>query len=118
MEHKQMKRNTVGLLRNLYTAWQLFWDPEVPIMLKFLLPFMAIVYWVFPFDFLPFLPFDDIVVMLAAMSLFVNLAKRNTMPDDSRSYEQASNAQVNNHLESSDDHEAPTISTTWSVIEE
>lgn len=113
-----MKRNTVGLLRNLYTAWQLFWNPEVPIILKILLPFMAIVYWISPLDFLPFLPFDDIVVLFAAMSLFVNLAKRNTMPDDHRSYDQESGARTDNHTESSNDHEAPTISTTWSVIEE
>jgi uncharacterized membrane protein YkvA (DUF1232 family) len=97
--------NPEAVLRDLATAWRLFWDPKVPSMLKFLLPIAALVYWFFPIDLLPFNPIDDIALLILALRLFVQMA----------SPAPATQASGPGRQSSTDD--ANTIDTTWRVID-
>lgn len=67
------------LLRDVGTAWRLLWDPNVPGLLKLALPFLALLYWVWPLDLIPGLPLDDIAVFLLAARLFVSLASSDSI---------------------------------------
>ena len=66
--------NLQAILQDLSRAWQLFWDPRVPAVLKLVLPIAALVYWIWPFDLMPGIPLDDIAVLVLALRLFVQLA--------------------------------------------
>ncbi len=76
-------------------VFQLILDPKVPIYLK-ALPFAAIAYLIFPFDFLPdVIPglgqLDDITVLLLGAKVFIELAPQDVV------------AQYMDRLRSSDD---------------
>lgn len=92
------------LLVDATKALQLFFHPSVPLSLKLLLPVAAVAYWLFPFDLLPGLPFDDIAVLLIALRLFVHFAE----PAIQRSQSDAAEPPG----KSSD-----VVDTTWRVIE-
>lgn len=53
-----------GILRNLGVAWRLMQIPTVSPWVKFLLPFLSLLYWVSPLDLLPGLPIDDLFLVL------------------------------------------------------
>jgi uncharacterized membrane protein YkvA (DUF1232 family) len=93
------------LLNDATKAMQLFFHPNVPLSLKLLLPVAALAYWIFPFDLLPGLPFDDIAVLLIALRLFVHFAEpavqRGRSSDASSQPSQGDDA----------------VDTTWRVIE-
>lgn len=64
-------------------VFQLIKDPQVPIYLK-ALPFAAIAYLIFPFDFLPdVIPglgqLDDITVLLLGAKIFIELAPQDVV---------------------------------------
>ena len=64
-------------------VFQLIMDPQVPIYLK-ALPFAAIAYLIFPFDFLPdVIPglgqLDDITVLLLGAKIFIELAPQDVV---------------------------------------
>jgi uncharacterized membrane protein YkvA (DUF1232 family) len=66
------------LWQQLKLVYQLMLDPEVPIYLK-ILPFAAILYLLFPFDFLPdVIPgigqLDDITILVVGAKMFIELA--------------------------------------------
>ncbi len=73
----------VTLLRSLYNRvalmWRLFWDERTGFLPK-LIPIIALIYLVSPIDILPiwlvgpFAGLDDIGVILAAISMFVQAA--------------------------------------------
>ncbi len=76
------KTKQPGFWREMYQqarlVYHLMRDPEVPFYLKFL-PFLALVYLVFPADLLPDIlvglgQLDDITVMLIGAKVFVELA--------------------------------------------
>ena len=71
-------------------AWRLFLDPKVPAAVK-LIPVAALVYLISPIDLIPDIPvlgqIDDLVVILLALRLFVNMAPKGSAtpprePDD------------------------------------
>ncbi len=102
-----MNNKKIAIVRDMYTAWKLFWNPRVPSTLKLLLPIMAMAYWIFPLDLMPGIPLDDAAVMILALKLFVMLAPQDVV-DEVRANQSASVV----------DDDENTIDTTWSVIEE
>ena len=93
--------NPVAIVRDVVTAWRLLWDPRVPFSLKMLLPITAAIYWVWPLDLLPGLPFDDIAILLLALRAFVQLAPQEA---------------VRGATNRSNDGE-PVIDTTWRRVD-
>lgn len=69
--------NLFALWRDVRIAWRLIWDPSVPALLKICIPFLAFLYFLWPLDLMPGLPFDDIAIMLLATRLFVRLAPQD-----------------------------------------
>lgn len=98
--------NLQAIMRDLATAWRLFWDPRVPALLKLILPVAALIYWIFPLDLLPGLPFDDIAVLVLALRLFVQLAPGG-----------ASGGPGNQQTQQNRPDDENTIDTTWRVID-
>jgi uncharacterized membrane protein YkvA (DUF1232 family) len=96
-----------AILRDLVMAWRLLWDPKVPTMLKVLIPVAALVYCLWPLDLLPFLPFDDIAVVILAMRLFAQMASSaaGTNRDGFSQAQPPRNDDTN------------TIDTTWRVVD-
>ena len=102
-----MNSSKSAIMRDLFTAWKLLWNPRVPTLLKLLLPVMATAYWIFPLDLMPGFPLDDAAVMILALKLFVMLAPQDIV-EQTRS----------GHSTSVADDDENTINTTWSVVEE
>lgn len=94
--------------QTLILAWRLLWDPNVPATLKLLLPVFAIIYLISPIDLMPFLPFDDIVIVGIALKLFVELAQP-------RNFNQPTNPSADGYAS---DLEKDAIPTTWRVVED
>jgi len=67
------------IIRDIWVAWRLLWDPQVSSLLKIALPVMALAYWISPVDLLPGLPFDDFAVILVASRLFVNMVPKDAL---------------------------------------
>lgn len=71
------------LWRQAKLVFQLILDPKVPFYLKFV-PFAAIAYLLFPFDFLPdVIPglgqLDDITILLIGAKIFIELAPQDVV---------------------------------------
>lgn len=100
-----------SLVRDVSAAWRLLWDPSVPGLLKLALPFLALLYWIWPLDLIPGLPLDDIAVFLLVARLFVALA-----PNDSvnRAFGGRRTDPRNTHRPD----DADIIDTTWRVVDE
>lgn len=92
------------ILRDMGRAGHLIASRNVPLALKLILPLGAAIYWFFPLDLIPGLPFDDIAVVLLAVKLFVSLGDaallRGTPPDVAG------------------DGDEPIVDTTWHVVDE
>ena len=99
-----------AMLNQLFTAGQLLFDRRVPLTLKLLLPVAALVYGLSPIDLMPFLPFDDIAVLAAAIFFFTQLGGQ-AVKDYERQHGRA--AQPGNPPPS----EGEAVATTWRVIE-
>jgi uncharacterized membrane protein YkvA (DUF1232 family) len=65
-----------NLLNQWMQAGRLVLDSRVPFSLKLLLPFAAVLYWLWPIDLMPGLPFDDVAVLFFALTFFVQLANQ------------------------------------------
>ncbi len=94
-----------GLLNEMMTALRLTFDGRVPFYLKLLLPIAALVYWVWPIDLMPGLPFDDIAVLMLALHFFVQLAN------------QGLNEQPGSAAQSATPTDSNVVDTTWRRIE-
>ncbi len=102
------------LLRDLVATWRLLWDPSVPGLLKFALPFLALLYWISPIDLIPLMPFDDIAIVLLAARLFVALSPKDSV---NRAFGgNRNNASSGQGATRQDDGDV--IDTTWRVIDE
>lgn len=98
------------VLRDVSVAWRLLWDPAVPGLLKLALPFMALLYWVWPLDLIPGLPLDDIAIFLLAARLFVSLASSGGV---NRAFGgRRTDARAGQRPDDSD-----VIDTTWRVVD-
>ncbi|MCE7981610.1 MAG: hypothetical protein DYG89_10480 [Caldilinea sp. CFX5] len=99
-------RNTGSIMRDLQRIWQLLRDPSVPGW-KWLLPIGAILYWIWPVDLMPVLPFDDIAVVILAISMLLQMAARN---------EQATAGQQSQSGATANNQEK-VVDTTWRVVD-
>jgi hypothetical protein len=99
-----------AILRDLSTAWRLLGDPSVPALLKLALPFLALLYWIWPLDQIPGLPLDDIAIFLLAARLFVSLAS-------SGGVNQAFGGRRTDTRTGQRPDESDVIDTTWRVVD-
>ncbi|MBX3011362.1 MAG: hypothetical protein KF832_07630 [Caldilineaceae bacterium] len=98
-------RNVNGIMRDLQRIWQVLRDPAVPSW-KWFLPIGALVYWVMPIDLIPFLPFDDIAVVILAVSILSQMAARTAATNPNPANEQPNTPA-----------DQTTIDTTWRVVD-
>ena len=99
--------NMNAMLNQLMSAGQLLFDRRVPMTLKLLLPVAALIYWISPVDLMPFLPFDDVAVMAAAIFFFTQFGNQ-AVKDYERRQGQPGQAPQS---------EGEVVDTTWRVIE-
>lgn len=66
------------ILRDFAITWQLMRDPQVSLLLKLVLTFFALFYWISPLD-LMIGPFDDTAIMILAVRFFVQMAPREAV---------------------------------------
>jgi len=97
---------TGNLMQKLMNAGRLAFDARVPFSLKLMLPIAAALYWLWPIDLMPGLPFDDIAVLLLALTFFEQLATQALNRQQPGPAKATENAGDNN-----------TVDTTWRVIE-
>lgn len=100
-------RNTSTIMRDLQRIWQLLRDPSVPGW-KWLLPIGALVYWLSPVDLIPLLPFDDIAVVILAISMLLQMASRN---------EQTTGNNPQGQPGATPNNKEQIIDTTWRVVD-
>jgi uncharacterized membrane protein YkvA (DUF1232 family) len=121
--NQRMPRNSMpngwswtNLLRDLVATWRLILDPSVPGILKLALPVIALAYLVSPIDLMPFMPFDDIAVLMLAARLFVALAPRDSV---NRAFNgnAAPPPSTNARPDGSRQESGEVIDTTWRVVE-
>lgn len=106
-----------GIFRDLVATWRLLWDPSVPGLLKLILPFLALIYWISPLDLLPGLPFDDIAILLVAARLFVTLAPQASVNRAFTGRNRQQAPRQDGQRRRGDD-DADVIDTTWRVVDE
>lgn len=97
-----------NLMNKLMSAGRLVFDSRVPFSLKLMLPAAAALYWLWPLDLMPGLPFDDIAVLLLALTFFEQLASQ------ALAKQQPGQA---NHQAQPDASTTNTVDTTWRVVE-
>ena len=98
------------MLNQLLNAGQLLFDRRVPMTLKLLLPVAALVYWISPVDLMPFLPFDDIAVVAAAIFFFTQFGNQAVKDYDRK---RGPTGQPGDATQP----EGEVVDTTWRVIE-
>ena len=102
-----------GLMEQMMQAGKLVFDSRVPFSLKLMLPIAAALYWLWPLDLMPGLPFDDVAVLFVAMTLFVQLANQaigkqtGQQPNSQSAGSQAQPSSGSNDV----------VDTTWRVID-
>ncbi len=108
-----------NLARQFYQVWRALRDPSIPWTVKWLIPIAALVYWISPVDLIPFFPLDDIVVVLIALNVFMQMISRY---QSTGTGEQGQRTAHNRHANASTTdrtaNDNKTIETTWRVIEE
>jgi uncharacterized membrane protein YkvA (DUF1232 family) len=107
-----------NLLRDLAATWRLLWDPSVPGLLKLALPFLALLYWLWPLDLLPGIPLDDIAMLMLAARLFVALAPKESVNrafNGGAAPHAAGPSAARSNTRHADDGEV--IETTWRIVE-
>ncbi len=110
------------IIRDIWVAWRLLWDPQVSSLLKTMLPVLALAYWISPVDLLPGLPFDDFAVILVASRLFVNMVPKDALaralhpgPDEGLAgWVRRQTAAKSGSAGGDDD----VVDTTWRVVDE
>jgi len=100
-------RNTGTIMRDLQRIWQLLRDPSVPGW-KWLLPIGALVYWLSPVDLIPLLPFDDIAVVILAISMLMQMASR---------HEQTTGTNTQGQPGATANNKEQIVDTTWRVVD-
>lgn len=100
-------RTANTILRDVGRIWQLLRDPTVPGW-KWLLPIGAVLYWVWPIDLMPFLPFDDIAVVVVAISMLLQMVAHYSQTNPNVNSGQSSATGNNRDKE---------IDTTWRVVD-
>jgi hypothetical protein len=113
-----------NLLNQWMQAGRLLFDSRVPFNLKLLLPIAAAIYWIWPLDLMPGLPFDDVAVLFFALTFFVQLANQAIEKSTGSASGNAYNGANNPNASSSPGNTSVTntgdnnvVDTTWRVIE-
>ena len=101
-----------GLMEQMMQAGRLVFDSRVPFSLKLMLPIAAALYWLWPLDLMPGLPFDDIAVLFVALTFFVQLANDAISKGAGQQYTGAGGSQP--QAATANDG---VVDTTWRVIE-
>jgi hypothetical protein len=112
-----------NLLNQWMQAGRLVLDSRVPFNLKLMLPIAAVVYWLWPLDLMPGLPFDDIAVLFFALTFFVKLANDAIEKSNAASggygygagQAPAGSGSAPNSVTKTGDNNV--VDTTWRVIE-
>jgi uncharacterized membrane protein YkvA (DUF1232 family) len=99
-----------GVVRRVRLVWLLFWDNQVPLWVKSVLP-VSLIYLISPIDFIPdwFLglgQLDDLGVILLGMALFVKLCP----PDIVQKYL--------DQLEYGGVNDDDVVDTTYNIVDE
>ncbi len=94
------------ILRDMRRASALLVSRNVPLTLKLILPLGAALYWFFPLDLMPGLPFDDIAIVILAVKLFVS------MGDAALLRTEGSDGDMGNM------GDEPPVDTTWHVVDD
>lgn len=103
--------NNAGLLQQMGRAIRLLFDPRVPTSLKLMLPVAAMLYWFWPIDLMPGLPFDDVAILIGALMFFAKLASEAVERQQRQGG--GTSAQDQGQDRSGD----TVIDTTWRIIE-
>ena len=107
-----------GLMEQMMQAGRLVFDSRVPFSLKLMLPIAAALYWLWPLDLMPGLPFDDIAVLFVALTFFVQLANQAISKGAGQQYGgTASSSQPHGGAMASTTANDGVVDTTWRVIE-
>jgi uncharacterized membrane protein YkvA (DUF1232 family) len=112
-----------NLLNQWMQAGRLVLDSRVPLNLKLMLPFAAVLYWLWPIDLMPGLPFDDVAVLFFALTFFVQLAnqaiaKASGQPSNPYSDPTGSTATSAGSAGAvQPKNDSSVVDTTWRVIE-
>jgi uncharacterized membrane protein YkvA (DUF1232 family) len=111
-----------NLLNQWMQAGRLVMDSRVPFNLKLLLPFAAVLYWLWPIDLMPGLPFDDVAVLFFALTFFVKLANEaiektaaNGANSSYSSGQTPNSGTASSSVANTGDN--AVVDTTWRVIE-
>lgn len=99
-----------NVLNEFFRTGPLLLDGRVPFLLK-LLPIAAAIYWFWPVDLMPGLPFDDIAVLLVVLHFFVKLANEAIDRVQQGQYAQQATAGAGAG------GDASVVDTTWRVID-
>jgi uncharacterized membrane protein YkvA (DUF1232 family) len=103
-----------NFMEQMMQAGKLVFDSRVPFSLKLMLPIAAALYWLWPLDLMPGLPFDDIAVLFVALSFFVQLANQAI---GKQTAQQAAGGQGANTGSTGPTSNDGVVDTTWRVIE-
>ena len=107
-----------NVVEQMMQAGRLVFDSRAPFSLKLMLPIAAALYWLWPLDLMPGLPFDDVAVMFVALTFFVQLANQaiNKQADNKQPGQQHTSAGpgATNASPGSTDG---VVDTTWRVVE-
>jgi uncharacterized membrane protein YkvA (DUF1232 family) len=115
-----------NLLNQWMQAGRLVLDSRVPFNLKLMLPIAAVLYWLWPIDLMPGLPFDDVAILFVALTYFVQLAnqaieKSGAGYDGGGSAGAAGNPAGRTNSANTDvankSSDNTVVDTTWRVIE-
>jgi uncharacterized membrane protein YkvA (DUF1232 family) len=92
-----------NILTDAAKAAQLMFRADVPLWMKTIIPLAALAYWVWPIDLIPGIVFDDIGVVLLALTMFVRMAEQAV-----RSSGSAGSSPARDDV----------VDTTWRVLDE
>lgn len=103
-----------NVMEQMMQAGRLVFDGRVPFNLKLMLPIAAALYWLWPLDLMPGLPFDDIAVLFVALTFFVQLANQAI---NKQQGEQQRNSAPPGATDAAPTSNDGVVDTTWRVIE-
>ncbi len=106
-----------NLFDQMALAGRLLFDGRVPFNLKLMLPIAAILYWLWPIDLMPGLPFDDMAVLFVAMTLFIQLANQAVAKQVNPQSGSANRSAGGSDASANPSSEPNVVDTTWRVIE-
>lgn len=105
-----------NIVEQMMQAGRLVFDSRVPFNLKLMLPIAAALYWLWPLDLMPGLPFDDVAVMFVALTFFVQLANQ-AIGKQAGPQQSAGSAGAAGEGATGRSSTDGVVDTTWRVVE-